>query len=169
MQYVYDKGMIQGVSETSFAPTATTTRGAIVTMLHRLEAEPTATPAAFRDVADGLWYANSVAWAAAKGIVNGYEDNSFRPGDPITREQVASILYRYAAGKGLDMTASADLSAFADAGQVSPYAVQAIAWANAQGIVTGKSGGILDPKGQATRAEVAAMLMRYMEKYATAN
>lgn len=169
MQYVYDKGMIQGVSETSFAPTALTTRGAIVTMLHRLEAEPAVAPAAFRDISDGLWYANSVAWAAASGIVNGYEDNSFRPDDPITREQMATILYRYATMKGLDVTAQTDLSAFADAGQVSPYAVQAMAWANARGIVTGKGGGILDPKGQATRAEVAAMLMRYLEKYATAD
>ena len=85
VQYVYDKGMIQGMSETSFAPTSLTTRGAIVTMLYRLEAEPSVSSAAFRDVSDGLWYANSVAWAAAEGIVNGYEDNSFRHNDPITR------------------------------------------------------------------------------------
>ena len=138
VQYVYDKGMMTGVSADRFAPASTTTRGMIVTILYRLENEPAVSGgSAFTDVENGAWYADAVAWAAANDIVNGTSATTFAPNSPITREQMAAILYRYAAYKGYDVSQKADLSGYTDAASISGYAKDALAWANAQKLITG--------------------------------
>ena len=164
VQYVYDKGLMAGTSSTTFSPDATTTRGMIVTILYRLEGTPAVSSASgFTDVADGQYYTNAVAWAAANNIVGGYGNGLFGPNDTITREQMAAILYRYAQYKGYDVTASTDLSGYSDAAQVSSYALAALQWANAEGLVNGTSDTTLTPGGSATRAQVAVILMRFCE------
>lgn len=157
--YVYARGMMRGLSESTFAPYAVTDRAMIVTILHRLEGSPAALPAAFTDVADGQYYAVPVAWASAAGIVEGYEDATFRPEDPITREQLAAILYRYTRYKGLDVSVSGDLGRFPDATAVSLYAAEAMSWAVGTGLIAGLDGA-LQPRGEAGRAQVAVILQR---------
>ena len=163
--YVYDKGMMTGVTDTTFEPDATTTRGMIVTMLYRLEGEPAVdNAAAFADVAAGAWYEKAVAWASQNEIVNGYGDDLFGPNDAITREQMAAILFRYAQYKGLEaVTLEENLGAFEDAGQIGEYAVQAFNWVVGQGLMTGVTNSTLEPQSSATRAQVATILMRYCE------
>mgnify|MGYP000794982012 FL=1 len=164
VQYVYDKGMMTGVSADRFAPASTTTRGMIVTILYRLENEPAVSGgSAFTDVENGAWYADAVAWAAANDIVNGTSATTFAPNSPITREQMAAILYRYAAYKGYDVSQKADLSGYTDAASISGYAKDALAWANAQKLITGVTDTTLNPQGSATRAQVATILMRFCE------
>ena len=161
---VYDKGMMTGVSADRFAPASTTTRGMIVTILYRLENEPAVSGgSAFTDVESGAWYADAVAWAAANDIVNGTSATTFAPNSPITREQMAAILYRYAAYKGYDVSQKADLSGYTDAASISGYAKDALAWANAQKLITGVTDTTLNPQGSATRAQVATILMRLCE------
>lgn len=164
VRYVYEKGMMRGDgSETLFNPNGDTTRAMIVAILYRLEGEPAAGVSMFTDVKAGSWYADAVSWAAAHGIVNGRSATEFAPGDPITRQELASILYRYAGSfKGCDVTARAELSSYPDADAISAYAKDAMAWANAQGLVTG-SNGMLNPRGSAIRAQSAAILMRFCE------
>ena len=164
VQYVYDKGMMTGVSADRFAPASTTTRGMIVTILYRLENEPAVSgDLPFTDVERGAWYADAVAWAAANDIVNGTSATTFAPNSPITREQMAAILYRYAAYKGYDVSQKADLSGYTDAASISGYAKDALAWANAQKLITGVTDTTLNPQGSATRAQVATILMRLCE------
>lgn len=163
VDYVTGKGMMNGTADNTFSPKAHTTRGMVVTMLYRLENQPSTSAASFTDVASGAYYANAVAWANANGIVSGYGSGKFGPNDKVTREQLAAILYRYAQYKKYDVSGAKSLDGYTDAQSVSSYAVPALQWANAAGIVTGKSGSKLDPKGNATRAEVAAMLMRFCE------
>lgn len=165
--YVYENGLMAGTSDTTFEPDTTTSRGMIVTVLYRLEGAPTVSGASgFTDVADGQYYADAVAWAAANNIVGGYGNGLFGPNDTITREQMAAILYRYAQYKGYDVTASADLSDYSDVAQVSSYALAALQWANAEGLVNGTSDTTLTPGGSATRAQVAVILMRFCENIA---
>lgn len=167
VQYVYENGMMSGTSETTFSPDLTTTRGMIVTILYRLENEPTVTgTTAFTDVAADQYYANAVAWAAQNGIVSGIDATTFAPNNAITREQMAAILYRYAQFKGYDVSAKADLSVYTDAAQVSTYATDAMAWANGAQLITGISQTTLTPAGNATRAQVATILMRFCENIA---
>lgn len=167
VQYVYENGMMSGTSETTFSPDLTTTRGMIVTILYRLENEPTVTgTTAFTDVAADQYYANAVAWAAQNGIVSGIDATTFAPNNAITREQMAAILYRYAQFKGYDVSAKADLSVYTDAAQVSTYATNAMAWANGAQLITGTSQTTLTPAGNATRAQVATILMRFCENIA---
>ncbi len=166
VQYVYNNELMNGMSATTFEPNSTTTRGMIVTMLYRLENEPTAASAGFTDVAAGQWYTDAVNWAAANNIVNGYGDDQFGPTDTITREQMMAILYRYAQYKGYDVTASADLSAYTDAANISSYAVSAMQWAVGEGLINGITDTTLVPGGSATRAQVAAILMRFCENVA---
>ena len=163
--YVYEKGLMTGTSQTTFSPQATTTRGMIVTILHRLAGSPGAGGAPFTDVSAGQYYAVSIAWAASTGIVNGYDAAHFGPNDPITREQMAAILYRYAGRMGYDTTALGDPSQFRDSGRIHAYAWTPLAWANGRGLINGKGDGVLDPTGQATRAEVAAILQRFCEGF----
>lgn len=166
VKYVYDNGMMNGIDSTTFSPNNTTTRGMIVTILHRLEGEPSAAAAGFTDVASGQWYTDAIAWAAANDIVNGYSETEFGPNDTITREQMAAILYRYASFKGYDVTATASLSDYTDAALISGYATAAMQWANAEGLITGVTNTTLNPQGNATRAEVATILMRFCETIA---
>lgn len=161
--YVYENGMMNGVSETSFAPNATTSRAMIVTILYRLENEPAVSGSSFTDVPSGQWYSNAVAWAAENGIVNGVTDTTFAPNSAITREQMAAILYRYAAWKGCDVSGRVDLSGYTDAASVSAYATEAMAWANAEGLITGVTDTTLRPAGSAVRAQAATILMRLCE------
>ena len=167
VQYVYENGMMSGTSETTFSPDLTTTRGMIVTILYRMENEPAVTgTTAFTDVAADQYYANAVAWAAQNGIVSGTTATTFAPNSAITREQMAAILYRYAQFKGYDVSAKADLSVYTDAASVGAYAVDAMAWANGAGLITGTSATTLTPAGNATRAQVATILMRFCENIA---
>lgn len=162
--YVYENGLMNGVSETLFEPNGTVTRGMIVTILHRLEGEPESDyDMPFTDVAERQWYTEAVRWAAGEGIVTGVSATEFAPDDPITREQFAAILWRYAQSKGYDVSASADLTGFLDYGQISEYALPALQWAVGAGVMSGRGDGILAPQGTATRAEAAAMLMRFAE------
>lgn len=166
VQYVYENGMMNGTSDTLFSPDATVTRAMIVTILHRLENAPASAASGFTDVAAGMYYADAVDWAAANGIVNGVSETRFAPDDPIIREQLAAILYRYAQFKGYAVTASADLSAYTDAAQISAYAAAAMQWANAEGLITGDSATTINPQGNATRAEAATILMRFCQDIA---
>ena len=161
VQYAYENGLMTGVSANEFAPDATTTRGMIVSMLARLEGVESANDAGFADVSDE-WYATAVNWAASVGVVNGYEDNTFRPNDAITREQLAAILMNYASYKGEDVSARADLSAYTD--QPSAWAEETMSWAVAEGLITGVTNDELQPQGNATRAQVAAILQRFLCK-----
>lgn len=165
VDYVTGKGMMNGTADNTFSPKANTTRGMIVTVLYRLENQPSTSAASFTDVASGAYYANAVAWANANGIVSGYGSGKFGPNDKVTREQLAAILYRYAQYKKYDVSVGEDTNilSYDDAQSISSYAIPAIQWACGAGVVTGKSGSKLDPKGNATRAEVAAMLMRFCE------
>lgn len=160
--YAYDNGLMTGVSATEFAPNQTTTRGMIVSMLARLEGVTSAEDAGFADVAANDWYATAVNWAASVGVVNGYEDNTFRPNAPITREQMAAILYNYADYKGYDVSARADLSDYADAASISSWAEDVLAWANAEGLINGMTATTIDPQGATTRAQTAAMFERFL-------
>ena len=160
--YAYENGLMTGVSATEFAPNQTTTRGMIVSMLARLEGVTSAEDAGFADVADNDWYATAVNWAASVGVVNGYEDNTFRPNAPITREQMAAILYNYADYKGYDVSARADLSDYADAASISSWAEDVLAWANAEGLINGMTATTIDPQGATTRAQTAAMFERFL-------
>ena len=167
VQYVYVNDMMAGTSDITFSPNQTTTRGMIVTILYRLEGEPTVTgTTAFTDVTADQYYANAVAWAVQNGIVAGSDATTFAPNNAITREQMAAILYRYAQFKGYDVSAKADLSTYIDAADVSAYATDAMAWASQTGLITGTSATTLSPAGQATRAQVATILMRFCENIA---
>lgn len=149
---------MEGTSGTMFSPNMDTTRAMIVTLLWRLENSPASTGwAEFPDVSQGQWYSDAVRWAVSAGVVKGYGDGSFGPEDTITREQLAAMLYRYAKADA----PVGDLTAFSDSDHISDWAEEAVRWAVGQGIITGKNGGYLDPKGRATRAETAAMFARY--------
>lgn len=163
VKYVYNQGLMTGTSATEFAPNLTTTRGMIVSILHRLEGGPVVENDVFSDVSSDDWYGQSVAWAASVGVVNGFEDGTFRPNDPITREQMAAILYNYSQYKGYDVSARADLSKYSDAASVSSWATEVLSWANAEGLVNGMTKTTLDPQASATRAQVATILLRYTQ------
>lgn len=157
--YVVKNGLMNGVTNTQFSPDTATTRGMIVTILYRMAGKPAADGTSFADVEQDAYYADAVAWAAESGIVMGYGDGTFGPNDSITREQMATMLYRYAGSPAVTQTALQ----FADSGEVSSYATNAISWAVQQGILSGKTGNILDPQGDATRAQVAQMLQNYLQ------
>ena len=164
VQYVYEKGLMNGTAADEFAPNATTTRAMVVTILYRLEGEPSGggeTP--FTDLKAGQYYLDAVAWANANGIVNGTTATTFDPDGAITRQQMAAILYRYAAYKGYDVSVSADLSSYPDAGAIQTYAQDAMAWANGSELILGFEDHTLQPVGNSTRAQVATLLMRFCE------
>ena len=165
VQYVYENGLMKGDGGGKFSPGSPTSRGMLVTILHRMEEEPAASGAAFPDVPDGKWYTDAVAWAGANGIVTGYDNGSFGPEDPLTREQMAAILYRYAVYKGYDTEVPGDVSAFPNGDRVSAYAADAMNWAVGAGLLQG-SDGLLLPGGGAIRAQTATILMRFCRKVA---
>ena len=164
IQYVYDNGLMTGVSNTEFAPEQTTTRAMIVSMLARLENVTSAESAGFVDVSDGDWYATAVNWAATEGIVSGTGEGDFSPNAAITREQLAAMLMNYAVYKGEDVSARADLSAYSDAAAISSWANDVMQWAVAEGLISGMTTDTLQPQGSATRAQVAAILQRFLCK-----
>ena len=165
--YAYENGLMDGVGAGLFAPNSETTRAQLVTILYRLAGQPAPSgDSGFSDVETGTWYTDAVAWAAQNGIVNGVSDTQFAPGDDITREQLAVILYRYATYQGYDVSQRADLSGFVDAGTISTYAQEALSWANAQGLVLGFEDDSLRPQGNASRAQIAAVLMRFCQTVA---
>lgn len=163
VMFVYENGLFSGTDSRSFSPNASMTRAMLVTVLYRLEGEPAGTgSSSFSDVSSGSYYEKAVAWAAANGIVTGTGSTSFSPDAKVTREQLAAILYRYAQYKKLDTDAGAKLDSFSDAGNVSGYASEALSWAVSEGLINGASGRLM-PKGDATRAQVAAILHRFVE------
>ncbi len=167
VQYVYENGLMDGIENNQFAPEHTTTRAQLVTILYRLEGQPAVTgESGFTDVEADTWYTDAVVWAAANGIVNGVSDTRFAPGDEITRQQMAAILYRYAEAKGYDVTDSADLSGHPDAETIQAYAQIPMAWACAQGLLQGFEDDTLRPAGNATRAQIATILMRFCQTVA---
>ena len=162
VQYAYDNGLMTGVSANEFAPEATTTRAMIVSILARLEGVTSAESAGFADVSANDWYATAVNWAAAEGIVSGTGEGDFSPNAAITREQLAAMLMNYTAYKGEDVSARADLSAYTD--QPSVWATETMQWAVAEGLISGVTNTQLQPQGNATRAQVAAILQRFLCK-----
>ena len=165
--YAYQNELMDGVGGNRFAPNSETTRAQLVTILYRLEGEPAVSgDLPFTDVEAGIWYTDAILWAAQNNIVNGVNDTEFAPGDDLTRQQLVTILYRYAESKGYDVSASADLSGYPDAGQVQDYAQPAMAWAVAENIIQGMEDGTLKPAGNASRAQIATILMRFCEDVA---
>lgn len=182
VDYVLEKGIFNGLNATTFAPNTTMNRAMLVTTLWRMSAdlieqkgessvaepvdEPLDEPPGFSDVVPGAWYSDAVAWAAESGIVNGYPDGTFRPTAPLTREQMAAIFYRYAVWCERSVSTNATLNGFADAAKVSNFAAEPMRWACGVGLIQGVSSGnqtLLQPKGTATRAQAAAIIMRYLE------
>lgn len=160
--YVYQQGIMVGMSETTFEPNTTVNRAQVVQMLYNLEGQPQVSgDSGFSDIRDGQWYAKAVAWASANDVVAGYEDGTFRPTRAVIREEFAQILYNYAKFKGYGLSASADLGKFPDAGQVSSWAETALGWANGNGLINGHDDGRLDPKGSTIRAQAASILMNF--------
>ena len=168
VSYVVENGMMNGMGDDLFAPNAPLTREMLAVVLYNMEKQPESTGVnPFADVKADMWYTDAIVWANANGIVAGYDDSTFGLGDSITREQLAAILYRYAQMKGYDVTEKADLTGYADSAAISGYAVEAMQWANANGIVNGMTATTLAPQGTATRAQVATMLMSFCENVVT--
>ncbi len=164
VMYVVGKGLFSGTGENTFSPNMPMTRAMLVTVLHRLEGKPAVSKAAaFTDVPIGQWYTDAVAWSVEKEIVKGITETEFKPESNITREQLAVMLYRYASSKNMASGESGSIDSFTDKNKVSNWAETAVKWAVGKGIVTGRTNGSLDPSGSATRAEVAAMLQRYIK------
>lgn len=163
--YVYDTGLMTGLTATAFGPNLSTTRGMIVTILWRMENEPAAKHGCpFADVRRGSYYEQAIAWASENGIVTGFDASTFAPDRAITREQLAAILFRFAAYRGMDaVTLRENLSSFQDQAAISAYAVSALNWAVGEGLMQG-TGDKLEPTGSATRAQVAAMLRRFIQR-----
>ena len=166
VMFVYENGLMLGASKALFSAHGTATRGMMATILWRMEGSPVPKGKnSFTDVEAGKWYADAITWTAENSIFAGYGKDKFGPDDPITREQLAAIFYRYADYKGYDLTVKGNLDKFRDADKITDYAETAMQWAVGSGLVKGKSGNLLDPQGTATRAEIAAMLHRFIEKY----
>lgn len=167
VRFVYGEGIMNGMTSTTFGPSVSVTRGMVVTMLWRMENEPQAqTGAAFADVKEGAYYAEAVAWAARQGVVNGISQTTFAPDQEVTREQLATILYRYSQSKGYDLSARGDLSGFGDGAQVSSYAETALQWAVGAGLLQGMDGQ-LDPAGSTTRGQLATVFQRFLTSFAS--
>ena len=166
VMFVYENGLMLGTSKTLFSPHGTATRSMMATILWRMEGSPAPKGKnSFTDVEAGKWYADAITWTEENGIFAGYGKDKFGPDDPITREQLAAIFYRYADYKGYDLTVKGNPDTFKDADKITDYAKTAMQWAVGSGLMKGKSGNLLDPQGTATRAEIAAMLHRFIEKY----
>ena len=157
VEYVRDNGLMSGTSATTFAPEGTMTRAMLATTLYRAAGSPAVSGSdSFTDTADGAWYADAVLWASQRGVISGYGNNLFGTNDPVTREQIATILWRYAGSPSADVGQD-----FADESEIASYAAAAVDWARANGVVSGVDGNRFLPRNNATRAQVAAMLMRF--------
>ena len=165
VMFVYENGLMLGTSKTLFSPHGTATRGMMATILWRMEGNPVPkSKNSFTDVEAGRWYADAITWTTENGIFAGYSKDKFGPDDPITREQLTAIFYRYADYKGYKLTATENLDKFEDADKITDYAKMVMQWAVGNGLIKGKSENLLDPQGTATRAEISAMLHRFIEK-----
>ncbi len=164
IEYVTVNGLMGGTGNNAFSPSLPLSRAMLVTILYRLDGANAAADTSFTDVPAGQWYSDGVSWAAANQIVGGYGNGLFGPNNSITREQLATILYRYAKYAGLDVTATGSLSGFTDGASTSAWAVDGLGWAVAEGLIGGKTGGRLDPTGNASRAETAVILQRFLEQ-----
>ena len=167
--FVVGKGLFMGTSDDTFGPDITMTRAMLATVLYRMEGEAAISSAGnsntFSDVAADAWYATAVAWVTANNIMNGYGNDLFGPGDNITRQQMAVVLFRYAQFKGYDISARADLSAYTDTGQIAEWALVSMQWANSAGFIAGITETTLNPEGNATRAQIATILMRFIKAF----
>ncbi|MBR4016137.1 MAG: S-layer homology domain-containing protein [Anaerotignum sp.] len=164
VDYVSGKGIMFGTSDDAFEPDVPVTRAMFTTILYRLEGSPAVSgSSSFSDIAQGKWYTNAVIWAESSGVVKGFDDSTFKPDAKITREQMAALFMRYAAFKGIDTSKRADLSNFKDAGEISAWALENVRWANAEGLVSGRTADTIVPQGNATRAETASTIMRFCE------
>ncbi len=164
VKFVYEAGLMNGEGENSFNPNGNLNRAMLVTILYRLEQSPEVTTTSkFTDVKAGLWYSEAVIWASENGIVNGYEDNTFKPMNNVSREEMAAMLMRYAKFKQIDVSATKDISGYQDAAQVAEWAKQNMAWSNSAGLIQGDEHNNLNPQGKATRAEAAMILMRLVK------
>lgn len=162
VQYVYENSIMNGTSATTFVPNGTVERSQVVQMLYNLEGQPTVTGnSGFSDIKSGDWYSKAVIWAERTGVVDGYENNTFRPGKAVSREEFAQMLYNYAVYKGYDLSAAANLARFPDGKNVSAWAEKAMCWANGNELINGHDDGRLDPGGTAIRAQAASILMRF--------
>jgi len=166
VKYVRENNLMNGTSDTEFSPTGVTTRGMIVTILWRLEGEPVEKGTEFEDVGKDAYYYKAVAWASNNKIVSGYSETTFGPNDTATREQLATIMYRYASYKKYDVSKEAELDKYVDKDQISEYAVKSIRWANANGIISGTSADTISPKDNVQRCQVAAILKRFCNNIA---
>ena len=165
--YAYDTGLMSGVSDREFAPNSTLTRAMVAQMLWALEDKPQVNYLmAYDDVDSGAWFGEAVRWASSEGLMSGYSDTVFGPNDPVTREQLALILYNYARDKGYDVDGGRTLGSYLDADSVSVWAVSALEWAVDAGLISGRGEGLLAPSGTATRAEVAQIFMNFLENVA---
>lgn len=165
VRYCHENNLVRGTTENTYSPEQPTSRAMIVSILWRLEGSPETGTAVFADVPADQYYADAVAWAASKGIISGYDAEHFAPDEPISREQLASILYRYAAYHDWDTTITTTLDSFADANAISAYAEDALSWATSHRIISGMDDNLLTPHGEATRAQVAAILMNLCKSY----
>lgn len=161
VEYVYRNSIMTGTSATSFEPNAPLSRAMVAQILYNLEGQPTVEGESTFADASGHWAVNAIAWAQQTGVVNGYEDNTFRPNRAVSREELAQMLYNYAKVKGYDLTASGDLTAFPDGSKVSSWAEAAMAWANGNELINGHDDGTLQPGGDSTRAQAASILMSF--------
>ena len=168
VDYVYDRGLMNGVTENTFAPNKPVTRGMVVTVLYRMCGQPAVSGnSGFSDVPSGKYYSNAVIWAQSLGVVNGFNDGTYHPDENVTREQLAAILYRFSIANGEVIQGYANLNSFPDANQVHNYAKQAMAWTVAEGIISGvgKNGkDYLQPASSATRAQFATIISRYLQR-----
>ena len=167
VKYVYEKGLMTGLNPFTFGSGDPLARAQFAIILHRMNGTPAVDyTARFRDVGEGIWYTDAILWAADTDVVTGYSNGNFGPGDNINREQMAVMMYRYAAYKGYDTSVKADFGQYQDAGRVSDFAQEAMQWAVGEQIITGKYNETqLDPQGNASRAECATIMMRFMERY----
>ena len=165
VRFAVSRGLFEGFSAAEFRPGDPMTRAMLATVLYRLDGKPkTEAFSGFSDVSDGQWYAETVNWAGKTELITGYGDGRFGVNDPLTRQQLAVILYRYAGVKGYDVTARADLTAYMDEEEIGAYASDAVSWAVAEGLITGITNTALNPEGNASRAQIAEILQRFVGK-----
>lgn len=164
VQYVYEHELMSGTGDDNFSPNEVTTRGMMVTILYKMDGKPETGISSFTDVPANAWYAAPVAWASENGIVSGYGNGEFGPNDPISREQMVTILYQYAQYKQYDLTLQGSVSAFSDGDQASRYAITPLRWAIGKGVISGIGNNLLDPTGNTERSHVATVMKSFCEK-----
>ena len=169
VQYVADNGLMVGVDDNHFAPGDLTTRGMVVTVLHRMEGEPSAEGTGFTDVEDGVWYTEAILWAQANGIVEGYGDGTFHPNASMTREEMMAVFYRYSQYKGSDVSSTSALTVFADSAKIQAYAEEAMSWAVSVGLIKGFPDGTIRPQDNSNRAQLATVSMRFYQLFGSKN